>query len=124
VNITRHQLIGFGCTKHQAAALTKGLTPVGKQNRSNLYSMTEVIEAIATHLARPRIRKTTRVALQTVQTTLMNLTVNVITVPFGAPQTDATDAVKQLLKSASNPKLLNHKMRAAEIKGKQLSHAG
>lgn len=123
MNITRHQLIGFGCTKHQATELTKALAIAGKQKRSNLYRIAEVLQEVAAHLARRRIRKATRLALKAVQDVLVSLTDNVVSVPFGAPQTPATDAVKHLLKTASNPKTLKHKMQAAELKGKQLTHA-
>jgi hypothetical protein len=124
MNITRHQLVGFGCTKHQAAELTKSLDVAGKQDRCNLYRIPEILEAITLRISRPRIRKTTRAALRQMYETLAPLTSNIISVPFGAPQTEATEAVKQLLKSTCNPKLLTHKMKAAELKGKRLTHAG
>jgi hypothetical protein len=124
MNITRHQLVGFGCTKHQAVELTKSLSVAGKQDRCNLYCIAEILEMITLRISRPRIRKTTLTALQQVHETLTPLTNNVISIPFGAPQTETTEAVKQLLKAAFNPKLLTHKMKAAELKGKRLTHAG
>jgi hypothetical protein len=123
MNITRHQLMGFGATKHQAAESTKALATVGKQGRSNLYGLSEVLEAIATRLHNKRIRKTTRAALEKLQSTLEGLT-NVVSVPFGAPGDEMSDAVKQLMRSAANPKTLKHKMKAAELTGKALAHAG
>jgi hypothetical protein len=124
MNITRPQLVGFGCTKHQAVELTKSMNVAGKQNRCNLYCIAEILDVIAVRISQPRIRKTTRAALQQIHETLTGLNRNIISIPFGAPQTEATEAVKQLLKSASNPKLLTHKMKAAELKGKRLTHAG
>jgi hypothetical protein len=123
MNITRYQLMGFGATKHQATELTKALTPVSKQGRSNLYSLTEMGEAIASRLNNCRIRKATRTALEQLQTTLNGLTVNIVSVPFGAPQDEMTDAVKQLMRSVSNPKTLGHKMKAAELTGKAVANA-
>jgi hypothetical protein len=55
---------------------------------------------------------------------LNELTINVVSVPFGAPEDEMTDAVKKLMKSASSPKALKHKMKAAELKGKELASAG
>jgi hypothetical protein len=124
MNITRHQLVGFGCTKHQAVELTKSLSVAGKQDRCNLYCIAEILEAIILRISHPRIHKTTCAALQQVHETLVGLNSNTISIPFGAPQTETTEAIKQLLKSASNPKLLAHKIKAAELKGKRLTHAG
>lgn len=123
MNITRHQLMGFGATQHQATELTKALAPVGKQGRSNLYSLSEVMEAITTRLNNKRIRSSTRAALEKLQATLEALTTNVISMPFGAPDDEMSDAVKQLMRSAANPKTLKHKMKVAELKGKELAGA-
>jgi hypothetical protein len=123
MNITRHQLMGFGATQHQATEITKALTAVGKQGRSNLYRLSKVLEAIATRLSNNRIRTATRTALDKLQSKLNGLTADVVSVPFGAPEDDMSDAVKQLMRSASNPKTLKHKMKAAELKGKELASA-
>jgi hypothetical protein len=123
MNITRHQLMGFGATKHQATELTKALAAVGKQGRSNLYGLSEVMEVIAARLHNNRIRKTTRAALEELQATLEALTINVVSVPFGALGDEMSDAVKQLIRSAASPKTLKHKMKAAELKGKELAGA-
>jgi NAD(P)H-dependent flavin oxidoreductase YrpB (nitropropane dioxygenase family) len=123
MNITRHQLMGLGASRHQAAELTKALAPVGKQSRSNLYALSEVLQAIALRLSNKRIRTTTRTALAQLQSALNELTINVVSVPFGAPKDELTDAVKQLMKSAANPKTLKHKMKAAELKGKEFAGA-
>jgi hypothetical protein len=123
MNITRHQLMGFGATKHQAVELTKALPLMGKQGRSNLYSLLDVLQMIAVRLNNNRIRKSSRTALVQLQSALNELTINVVSVPFGAPQDEMTDAVKQLMRSVSNPKTLGHKMKAAELKGKDLASA-
>jgi hypothetical protein len=123
MNITRHQLMGFGATKHQATELTKALAAVGKQGRSNLYGLNEVMEAIATRLHNKRIRKTTRADLDKLQATLEGLTIDVVSVPFGAPGDEMSDAVKQLMRSAASPKTLKHKKKAAELMGKELAGA-
>jgi hypothetical protein len=123
MNITRHQLMGFGATKHQAVELTKALPLMGKQGRSNLYSLLDVLQMIAVRLNNNRIRKSSRTALVQLQSALNELTINVVSVPFGAPEDEMTDAVKKLIKSASNPKTLKHKMKAAELKGKDLASA-
>jgi uncharacterized protein YqgV (UPF0045/DUF77 family) len=123
MNITRHQLMGFGATKHQATELTKALAPVGKQDRSNLYSLSDVLQAITTRLDNKRVRTSTRTALTQLQSDLDELSINVVSVPFGAPEDEMTDAVKKLMKSATNPKTLKHKMKAVELKGKELASA-
>lgn len=123
MNITRHQLMGFGSTQHQATELTKALTPDGKQGRSNLYRLDEVLNAIALRLNNHRIRKNTRTALGQLQSALEELSINVVSVPFGADEDETSNAVKKLIKSASNPKTLKHKMQAAESRGKELASA-
>jgi hypothetical protein len=123
MNITRHQLMGFGATKHQATELTKALATVGKQGRSNLYALSEVMQAISAQRSNKRIRTNTRTALAKLQSTLNELSINVVSVPFGVPEDEMTDAVKKLMKSAANPKTLKHKMKAAELKGKELADA-
>lgn len=123
MNITRHQLMGFGATKHQATELTKALLSVGKQGRSTLYALSDVMQAIATRLLNKRIRSGTRNVLTQLQSALNELTINVVSVPFGAPEDEMTDAVKQLMQSASSPKTLKHKMKAAELKGKGVASA-
>jgi hypothetical protein len=124
MNITRHQLIGLGVTKHQATELTKTLKPVAKQGQSNLYSLGKVLEAIATRLQNKRIRTITRAALEKLHTTLNDLAINVVSVPFGASEDEMSKSVKSLMKSASSSKTMKHKMKAAELTGKALAHAG
>jgi hypothetical protein len=122
MNISRHQLVGFGSTKTMATELTKKLKPTGKEKRSNLYSITDVIRSIQAKLGTPRIRKTTKAVLGDLVTSLQELPTNVIAIPFGAPKTETSEAVHHLLKSATSSKTTKHKMKAAELKGKRLSH--
>ncbi len=122
MNISRHQLIGFGSTKAIANELTKKLKPTGKEKRSNLYSIADVMRAIQIKLDAPRIRKATKTALEKVLVSLQELPSNIVSVPFGEPKTKNSEAVQHLLKSATSPKTTKHKMKAAELKGKRLSH--
>jgi hypothetical protein len=122
MNISRYQLIGFGSTKSIATELTKRLKPVGKEKRSNLYGVADVIQAIQTKWHTPKIRKKTKAVLEQLLEALQELPSNVVAIPFGELKTENSEAVQHLLKSAKNPKTTKHKMKAAELKGKRLSH--
>ncbi len=122
MNISHHQLIGFGSTKAIANELTKKLKPTGKQKRSNLYSIADVMRSIQIKQDAPRTHKTTKAVLEKLLASLQELPSNVVSVPFGEPKTETSEAVQHLLKSATSPKTTKHKMKAAELKGKRLSH--
>lgn len=122
MNVTRHQLIGLGATRYLAIVLTRELLPVGKEKRSYLYQMADVIRSIQAKQERPKTRKKTKATLEKLLQFLQKLSSNVVSIPFGTPKTSTSKAVKHLLKSATNPKTTQHKMKAAELKGKRLSH--
>lgn len=122
MNITRHQLIGLGATRYLAILLTRELQPVGKEKRLYLYQMADVIRSIQTKQKRPRTRTKTKATLEKLLQSLQKLSSNVISIPFSTPKTSTSKAVKHLLQSATNPKTTQHKMKAAELKGKRLSH--
>lgn len=123
MNLTRNQLIGFGATKTLSQDLTKTLTVIQNQGRANIYRLPDILQAIDQRLGNQRIRQTTRQTLINLKTALNSLDSNVIEIPFGAPSTETSSAAKKLLKSAQNPATTKHKLNAAELKGKRLSHA-
>lgn len=122
MNVTRYQLIGLGATCYLAILLTRELSPVGKEKRSHLYQMADVIRSIQTKQKQSRTRQKTKATLEKLLQSLQTLSLNVVSVPFSTPKTSTSKAVKHLLKSATNPKTTQHKMKAAELKGKRLSH--
>lgn len=123
MNLTRNQLIGLGATKTLSQDLTKSLAVTQKQGRANLYRLSDILQAIDQRLGNQRIRQTTRQTLINLKSALSELGSNVIEVPFGAPTTEISSAAKKLLKSAQTPATTKHKLNAAELKGKRLSHA-
>ncbi|UJB67637.1 hypothetical protein HRE53_13100 [Acaryochloris sp. 'Moss Beach'] len=122
MNITRHQLIGLGATRYLTILLTRELQPVGKEKCSYLYQMVDVIKSIQTKQKQPRTRKKTKATLAKLLQSLQTFSLNVVSIPFGTSKTSTSKAVKHLLKSATNSKTTQHKLKAAELKGKRLSH--
>lgn len=84
---TRAQLMGYGTTLYLATAITKNLTPLGKENRFNTYSINQVIDNIRLYLNRSRIAPKTRLRLTTILQILLDRLQNVIPLSFEAQKT-------------------------------------
>ncbi|MGF1602026.1 MAG: hypothetical protein ACFCU8_08380 [Thermosynechococcaceae cyanobacterium] len=116
MNITRHHLIGFGATQYLAKKLTHSLSVQGKSQRSNLYKASDVLRTASAYHSKSRIHHATKTSLSRLIQQLKAVSENVVRVPFGAPETDASPFIKQLLK----PRKTNiYKLESAALKGKQ-----
>lgn len=84
---TRTQLKGYGLSDYQATAITRDLTPIGKEGRSNTYSVCAVIVMIEERLKNPKIKADTKKSLTTVLDELQKR-INNVTPVFVQPSTD------------------------------------
>ncbi|MGJ3245062.1 MAG: hypothetical protein ACFE0I_03185 [Elainellaceae cyanobacterium] len=69
---TRNKLKEFGASDYLARSITKSLSPVGKQGRSNLYLVAEIIAAIDAYFQR-RIRNSTKDCLHLIRAELLKI---------------------------------------------------
>ncbi|PZD75433.1 hypothetical protein C1752_00209 [Acaryochloris thomasi RCC1774] len=123
MNITRRHLMGLGATRYQSEVVTQSCPVKDKAGSANLYTISDVIQAITVYLERSRIRQATKNNLRRVLSELQPLASTVVETPFGAPETGSTAMVKQLLKSFDNPKTRKHKLKAISIKGQEVARA-
>src|SRR6476646_301572 len=76
VTITRKQIQALGATHYIAQAITKALTPVGRQGRSFLYAISDVLNSVDSYGKRS-IRQPTRKLLQSLHIELIKLDLNI-----------------------------------------------
>jgi hypothetical protein len=81
--VTRKQLISLGASQYQADLMTKSLTLVCKQGRSNVYNLFAVSDRIRILLDNPRLKSATRDAIQAVRWELLALAEQIQDAPFG-----------------------------------------
>jgi hypothetical protein len=96
--VTRKQLIGLGASKYQADLITKSLTPVCKQGRSKVYDLFSVSDRIRMLLDNPRLKSTTRDAIQALRWELLALAEQIQDAPFGMgvlAQIEQTETLNQ-----------------------------
>jgi hypothetical protein len=119
----RVQLKGYGLTRYQATKITQDLTPISKQDRTYVYSVSDAIGSIRTALTNSRLKSLTRQQLLNVLDILLVQLDNIVTLPFNATSSshpEIGDLTKQLLKARSitNTTLVSLKARVATINGK------
>jgi hypothetical protein len=120
---TRVQLKGYGLTRYQATKITQNLTPISKQGRTYVYSVSDAIGSIRSALTNSRLKPLTRQQLLDALDSLIARLDNLITLPFNATSSthpEIGDIAKQLLKaiSSANTTLVDLKATAATINGK------
>ncbi|MEB3355145.1 MAG: hypothetical protein VKK04_00255 [Synechococcales bacterium] len=74
--ITRKQLKSYGASDYLVRCLTKAIAPQGKQGRSNLYSVSEIITEIDEYSKR-RIREATRELLKVIRAELLKISLDI-----------------------------------------------
>ena len=75
--LTRRDLVGLGISRYQSTAITKGIPAVGKKGNSNIYSLSDVLEALRAYLSR-RIKRETRATVERAVAHLQIMLGNVI----------------------------------------------
>jgi hypothetical protein len=119
--ITRKQLQAYGLTKYQVTTITKSLSPCGKEGRSATFALTEIIDAIRQRLNTARLKQSSRDALASVLSRLLERLGNVVQIPF--TQSDNPEIQKagaQLLQAIARTDvaLADLKAEALEIEAK------
>jgi hypothetical protein len=120
--ITRNQLKGYGATHYQAVIITKNLKPIYKLNRSNVYSLQEVIAYLKKYLKNSKIRQKTKISLTCLLPILVTQLDNVVHSIFGnSVNKELGQSAKNLfLKMTSlDKRIINSKAQIANIKGKR-----
>lgn len=115
LHLTRQHLRGFGLTMYQARVISTPCPIQGKTQGLNLYRMSDILQAGHDYIRKPRIRATTRRAVERLIQELSALTDNVVNIPFGANPNVVAPVVKELMKSKTATQSL--KLRAAALKG-------
>lgn len=119
---TKQQLIGYGLSEYQASTITKGLTPVGKEKRSNSYSLTDAIASIKERLENRKIKAQTRQVLDIVLEMLIQRLNNVIPAPFNkGTDPELSKISKKAFEAmvAVDEHINEMKATSATLKGKQ-----
>jgi hypothetical protein len=70
--VTRKQIKEYGATDYLARALTKLLSPAGKQGNSLLFQLSDVIKSIDAYVQR-HVRQATKTLLQTIRAELVKI---------------------------------------------------
>lgn len=81
--VTRRQLRDLGANGYQATLMTKDVSPICQQGRTNVYSLFSVSDRIRNLLENNRIRIATRDALQAIRWELLALAGQIQDAPFG-----------------------------------------
>ncbi|WP_013334708.1 hypothetical protein [Gloeothece verrucosa] len=117
---TRAQLRGYGASEYLAIAITKTLTPIGKEKVFKLYSLKQVVENIREYLKRSRIAPQTRLTLTRLLEVLSKRLQNVIPAAFG----QGSDPALSQLSRAAHSKLLEINTHINKLKGQSATIKG
>lgn len=112
---TSRQLCQYGASPYHARLLTQGLTPVGVQNRTYVYDLSDVITTLRAYLERPQLKAQTRATLELVLHHLLQQLDNVIVAPFGLSLEERISFyVHQILDRGLHPKFPEQSRDSAE----------
>lgn len=114
--VTRKQLKDLGASQYQAELMTKSLTPLCRQGRSNVYDLFAVSDHIRMLLENSRIKTTTRDALQAVRWELLALVEQIQDAPFGMSVLDQIEEADSL-HQRSEDLFAQAKARADQLRG-------
>lgn len=113
--LTRQHLRGFGLSTYQAIALSKICPIQGKSGTANLYAISDILQSARVYVQKSRIQASTRAALGYLIQQLVQLTNNVVCLPFGSSRSNVTSTIKVLMSAKSETH--QFKLRAAALKG-------
>ena len=120
-NITRTQLKGYGISYYQAKVVTRNIVPIGKENNTNIYSLSDVITSIKEYLAKPKIKAKTRTSLVSVLPKLIQQLDNVTTMIFNNgtdPELSKLSKKLFIQVTQTEQSLIKEKARVATLQGK------
>jgi hypothetical protein len=119
--ITIKQLQAYGMSNYQAVTITKNLTPLGKEGRSTRFAFADVIDSIRKRLNVVRLKLSTRNALISTLSQLLERLGNVVEIPFAQSENpELQKAGIQLLQAIArtDAALGDLKAEATEIQAK------
>ena len=120
-HITRVKLKGYGISHYQAKVVTKNIVPIGKENNTNIYLLSDAIASIKEYLAKPRITTKTRQSLISVLPKLIRQLDNVNPIIFGNgtdPELSKLSKKLFLQVTKTEQNLIKTKSQIATLQGK------
>lgn len=91
MHITQPQLRGYGATPYLNQVILQKISPIGKENRFNLYPIDLVVRRIEDRLKNPRISFKNRALLDSILDIILNPDHKIIPVPFGSQKGTDTE---------------------------------